>query len=190
MVLLENRILTDGRVYPGNVLKVGSFLNHQIDISLLTEMGREFKRLFSGCEVTKILTIEASGIAIACVTAQFFACPVVFAKKSSSLNLTPEVYTEKIHSYTHGNDYDAVVEREVLGKDDKVLIIDDFLAKGQALGGLIGICRQAGAEIVGCGIAVEKGFQGGGDKLRSAGIRVESLAIIESLADNTPVFRR
>lgn len=190
MILLENRILKDGKVYPGEVLKVDSFLNHQIDISLLTEMGKEFKRLYSDCDVTKILTIEASGIAIACVTAQFFDCPVVFAKKSASINLRPGVYSERIHSYTRGYDYDAIVERAVITEKDKVLIIDDFLAKGQALKGLIGICKQAGAEIVGCGIAIEKCFQPGGDELRSMGVRIESLAMVESMDDNSITFRR
>ncbi len=190
MDLLEKRILTDGEVYPGNILKVGSFLNHQLDITLLNEMGKEFKRLFSDCEVTKILTIEASGIAIASVTAQFFACPVLFAKKSASANLRPSVYKAPIHSYTHGNDYTAVVEKAFLTSEDKVLIIDDFLANGEALNGLIELCRQAGAEVVGCGIAIEKVFQGGGNKLRDKGVRVESLAMIETMENETVVFQK
>ena len=188
--LLEQRILTDGKVYPGTVLKVNSFLNHQLDVKLLTEMGKEFKKLYNDCEVTKILTIEASGIGLACVTAQFFDCPVLFAKKEATSNLSQSVYHARIHSYTHGNDYEAVVESRFLTKEDKVLLIDDFLASGEALNGLIELCRQAGAEVVGCGIAVEKTFQGGGNDLRAKGIRVESLAMVSSLADGKIEFEK
>ena len=188
MRLLEDRILADGKVCDGAVLKVGTFLNHCIDISLLREMGKEFKTLYNDCEVTKILTIEASGIAIACVTAQFFNCPVVFAKKSASVNLTPDVISERVHSYTHGNDYDAVVQSGLLTPEDCVLIIDDFLANGAALNGLIGLCRTAGARIAGAGIAIEKVFQGGGNAIREKGIRVESLAKIISMDNNKIVF--
>ena len=185
MKLLEDRIRRDGVVKPGNVLKVDSFLNHQIDIGLYNEMGKEWKRLFEGSEVTKILTIEASGIGLACITAQYFHVPVVFAKKSQSINLDGESYTTKIRSFTHQRVYDVIVSRKYLSPEDKILIIDDFLANGCALEGLIEIIREAGASVAGVGIAVEKGFQDGGRKIRAMGIRVESLAVVSSMNPET-----
>ena len=185
MKLLEERIQKDGLVKKGNVLKVDTFLNHQMDIELFTEMGKEWKRLFNDCPITKILTVEASGIGIACVAAQEFHVPVVFAKKTQSLNIDGEVYTTKIQSFTHKKVYDVIVSKKFLGPDDNILIIDDFLANGCALEGLIEICGQAGASISGIGIAVEKGFQQGGAKIREKGIRLESLAIVESMNDET-----
>lgn len=190
MKLLEERILKDGVVYPGNILKVGSFLNHQLDVSLLVEMGKEVKRLFEGEKITKILTVEASGIAIATAIGIVMDAPVLFAKKHASKNLAGEVYSSPVHSYTHGNDYNMVVEQKFLKKEDNVLIVDDFLAVGGALTGLIDIVSQSGAALCGCAIAIEKGFQGGGDKLRAQGIRIESLAIIESMSDTSLVFRK
>ena len=182
MQLLETRINKDGIIKAGNVLKVDSFLNHQIDVSFLRELGEEFYRLFNHCGVNKILTIESSGIGIACITAQFFNCPVVFAKKSKSSNISPDVYSATIESYTHGNTYSALVSKEYLTPADKVLIIDDFLATGSALFGLLDIVKQSGAEIIGCGIVIEKAFQPGGAKVRDTGIRVESLARIASMS--------
>ena len=179
MELLKQRIRKDGVVKKGNVLKVDSFLNHQMDTQLFNEMGKEFKKLFAEKPINKILTIEASGIGIACVVAQHFQVPVVFAKKTQSINLDGDVYSSKIESFTHKRVYDVIVSKKFLNEDDHILIIDDFLANGCALEGLIDIVRQAGATVEGVGIAVEKGFQGGGDKLRASGIRVESLAIIE-----------
>ena len=185
MKLLEERIRKDGIVKPGNVLKVDSFLNHQMDITLINEIGKEFKRRFSDCPITKILTIEASGIGIACVAAQHFHVPVVFAKKSQSVNIDGEVYSTKIESFTHKRVYDVIVSKKFLHPEDHILIIDDFLANGCALEGLIDIVNKAGASVEGVGIAVEKGFQKGGDLIRSKGIRVESLAIVESMDDKT-----
>ena len=153
MKLLEERIVKDGKVYPGNILKVDNFLNHQIDVAFLNELGKEFYRLFKDCGVNKILTIEASGIGIACLTAQFFNCPVVFAKKSKTKNIFADVYTSKVESYTHGKVYDIMVSKDFLNENDRILIIDDFLAKGNALVGLIDIVRQAGAKLAGCGSA-------------------------------------
>ncbi len=190
MKLLEEKILKDGKVFPGNILKVDSFLNHQIDISLLNEMGKEIKNLYSDCEVNKILTIEASGIGIACITAQFFDCPVLFAKKTKTKNIASTVYKTQVESFTHGTTYDVIVSKDFLNENDKVVIIDDFLAEGNALVGLIDLCKQAGAQVVGCAIAVEKGFQPGGQKIRDMGIRVESLAIIESMSDSQVTFRK
>ncbi|MCR5251386.1 MAG: xanthine phosphoribosyltransferase [Lachnospiraceae bacterium] len=181
MRLLEERIRKDGLVKEGNVLKVDSFLNHQMDIALFNEMGKEWKRLFADAGVTKILTIEASGIGIAAVAAQYFDVPVVFAKKSQSINLDGSVYSTKIQSFTHQRVYDVIVSRKYLSPEDRVLIIDDFLANGNAINGLMEIIREAGAETVGVGIAIEKGFQEGGKLLREQGIRVESLAIIEEM---------
>lgn len=183
MDLLKKRILKDGKVYAGNILKVDSFLNHQIDVSLLREIGKEFYEKFQDCNVTKVLTIEASGIGIACVTAQFFDCSLVFAKKTKTKNIAGGVYTAKVESFTHGCVYDIIVSKEFLNPDDRVLIVDDFLAKGNALVGLIDLVNQAGAELVGCGIVIEKGFQGGGDALREGGVRVESLAIVDAMDD-------
>ena len=191
MKLLEERIRKDGTVKAGNVLKVDSFLNHQMDIDLFNEMGKEWARLFADHKITKILTVEASGIGIACVAAQHFHVPVVFAKKSQSVNIDGEVYSTKIESFTHKRVYDVIVSKKFLHPEDHILIIDDFLANGCALEGLIDIVNKAGASVEGVGIAVEKGFQKGGDLIRSKGIRVESLAIVESMDDKTGeiVFR-
>lgn len=189
MKFLEERILKDGRVFPGNILKVDSFLNHQIDMSVISAMADEYYRLFGDCGVNKILTIEASGIAIAAVVAQKFGVPLLFAKKTQTKNISADVYTAKVHSYTHDKDYDIVVSKEFLHADDKVLLIDDFLANGQALLGLIELCKGAGAEVIGAGIAVEKCFQEGGELLRKSGVRVESLAMVESLENGTVTFR-
>ena len=185
--LLKERIRKDGVVRGTDVLKVDSFLNHQMDIALFEEIGREFQRRFDGCGVNKILTIEASGIGIACITAQFFHCPVVFAKKSQTKNIAGAVYTTKVESFTHGKVYDVIVAQQFLGPEDKVLIIDDFLANGAALEGLIDLVHQAGAQLAGAGIVVEKAFQPGGARLRAQGIRVESLARIKSMSEETGV---
>ena len=185
MKLLEERIRKDGTVKAGNVLKVDSFLNHQMDIDLFNEMGKEWARLFADRKITMILTVEASGIGIACVAAQHFHVPVVFAKKSQSVNIDGEVYSTKIESFTHKRVYDVIVSKKFLHPEDHILIIDDFLANGCALEGLIDIVNKAGASVEGVGIAVEKGFQKGGDLIRSKGIRVESLAIVESMDDKT-----
>ena len=187
MELLKRRIRTDGTVKGNDVLKVDSFLNHQMDVALFAEIGKEFQRRFAGCGVNKILTIEASGIGIACVTAQFFHCPVIFAKKSQTKNIAGEVYTTKVRSFTHGNVSDVIVSTRFLGPGDKVLIIDDFLANGAALEGLIDLVSQSGAELAGAGIVIEKAFQPGGDRLRAKGIRVESLARIKSMSEETGV---
>ena len=191
MKLLEERISKDGVVKKGNVLKVDSFLNHQLDIKLYNEMGKEFKRLFADKNITKILTIEASGIGIAAITAQYFDVPVVFAKKSQSINLDGSTYNTKIQSFTHNRVYDVIVSKKYLSSDDHVLIIDDFLANGCAVNGLIEIIESSGASIEGIGIAIEKGFQDGGKSLRERGYQVESLAIVESMNDETGeiVFR-
>ena len=185
MELLEQRIQKDGTVKAGNVLKVDSFLNHQIDIGLLNEIGKEFKRLFADKKITKILTIEASGIAIAAIVAQYFDVPVVFAKKSQSINLDGSVYTTKIESFTHKRVYDVIVSKKYLSKDDHILVIDDFLANGCAVEGLIDIIQSSGATLEGVGIIIEKGFQDGGKRLREKGIRVESLAIVDAMDDVT-----
>lgn len=185
MELLKSRIRRDGKVKEGNVLKVDSFLNHQMDVKLFHEMGKEWKRRFQGEEITKILTIEASGIGIACVAAEVFDVPVVFAKKTKTKNIAGDVYTTQVESFTHGRVYDIIVSRDYLGKEDKVLLIDDFLANGKALEGLAELVEQAGATLVGAGIAIEKGFQKGGEMLREKGIRVESLAIVESMDART-----
>ena len=180
--LLEDRIVKDGIVKPGNVLKVDSFLNHQMDISLFNDMGKEFKRLFNDTPINKILTIEASGIGIACVAAQYFDnVPVVFAKKSQTVNIDGEVYSTKIESFTHKRVYDVILSKKYLSSKDHVLIIDDFLANGCALNGLLDIAQKAGATVEGVGIAVENGFLRGGELIRQKGIRVESLASIESM---------
>ena len=185
MQLLKDRIRKDGKVKEGNVLKVDSFLNHQMDISLFQEIGKEFRRRFEGEEINKILTIEASGIGIACIVAQSFGVPVVFAKKTQTKNIAGDVYKSQVESYTHGRIYDIIVSKEFLGPDDKVLLIDDFLANGKALEGLADLVLMAGAQLVGAGIVIEKGFQPGGEIVRSKGIRVESLAIVESMDDKT-----
>ena len=191
MKLLEERIRRDGVVKEGNILKVDSFLNHQMDVELFNEMGKEFCRLFSDCPVNKILTIEASGIGIAVIAAQHFHVPVVFAKKAQSVNLDGEIYTTKIESFTHKRVYDVLVSKKFLSSEDHILIIDDFLANGCAVSGLIDLIRSAGATVEGVGIAIEKSQQTGGDLIRGKGIRVESLAIIESMdpATGEIVFR-
>lgn len=181
MKLLEDRIRKDGIVLKGDVLKVGSFLNQQLDVPFLSELCREFHRLYENDGVTKILTIEASGIAIAALTAQYFGVPVVFAKKSKSSNIGADVYAGKVVSYTHGNEAVAVVSKEYISKEDRLLLVDDFLARGSALEALQSIAAQAGATVVGAGIAIEKAYQGGGDALRNAGLRIESLARIASM---------
>lgn len=181
MELLEQRILTDGKVLPGGILKVDGFLNHQIDPQLLYEMALEFKRLYDGTGINKILTIEASGIAMAAMTGYVFSCPLVFAKKSKTKNISNDVYSVEVASFTHGNTNTVVVSKEYLSAKDRVLIVDDFLATGAALVGLKALVEQAGGVVVGAGIAVEKVFQGGGDMLRSQGLRVESLAKIASM---------
>lgn len=191
MKILEDRIRKDGVVKPGNVLKVDSFLNHRMDVGLFREMGKEWKRLFADCPINKILTIEASGIGIACIVAEQFDVPVVFAKKSQSINLDGEMYSTKIESFTHKKTYDVIVSKKFLSADDHVLVIDDFLANGCAINGLIELIDEAGATLDGVGIAIEKGFQQGGKVIRDKGIRLESLAIVESMNDETGeiVFR-
>ena len=191
MKLLEERNRKDGVIKPGNVLKVDSFLNHQMDVELFDAMGAEFKRLFAENPINKILTIEASGIGIACVVAQHFHVPVVFAKKSQSINLDGESYITKVESFTHKRTYDVIVSKKYLNPEDHILIIDDFLANGCAVNGLIDLIRSAGATVEGVGIAIEKGFQEGGRLIREKGIHVESLAIVESMNDETGeiVFR-
>ena len=185
MNFLEERIIKDGIVKEGNVLKVDSFLNHQMDIKLFDMMGAEFKKRFAGEKITKILTIEASGIGIACVAAQHFNVPVVFAKKSKSINLEGEMYTAEVESFTHGNKNQIIVSNKFLSEDDKVLIIDDFLANGCALQGLIKIVDDAGASVAGIGIAIEKGFQPGGKIIRNLGYHLESLAIVDDMDSHT-----
>jgi len=180
--LLEQRIREDGVMEGEDVLKVDSFLNHQMDVSLFAEMGKEWARLFAGENVTKILTIEASGIGIACVVAQQFGVPVLFAKKNKTKNIAGEVYSAQVESFTHGRVYDIIVSKKFLGPGDRVLLIDDFLANGAALQGLIKLVRDSGATLVGAGIAVEKAFQPGGEMIRSMGVRVESLARIKSMS--------
>ena len=182
MQLLEERIRRDGVIREGGILKVDSFLNHQMDIPLFEEMAKEWLRLYEGCGVNKILTIEASGIGIACIAAQQFGCPLVFAKKSKTKNIAGDVWTSKVESYTHGRIYDIIVSKDFLGPGDKVLIIDDFLANGAALTGLIQLVEDAGAELIGAGIAVEKAFQPGGDMIRRRGVRVESLARVSGMS--------
>lgn len=185
MELLEERIRRDGVVKSEGVLKVDGFLNHQMDINLFNEMGKELKRLFADAPINKILTIEASGIGIAAVVAQHFNVPVVFAKKSQSINLDGDVYSTKIQSFTHQRIYDVIVSKKFLNADDHVLLIDDFLANGCALNGLINLVEEAGATVEGIGIAVEKGFQPGGDDLRRRGYHLESLAIVQSMNPET-----
>lgn len=187
MQLLEERIRRDGVVAQGGVLKVDTFLNHQMDVALFREMGKEFARLYENCGVNKILTIEASGIGIACIAAQFFGCSVIFARKSKSKNIAGDVYTAPVASFTRGTVSDILVEKKLLGPEDNILIIDDFLANGAALDGLISIVEQSGASLVGAGIAVEKAFQPGGARIRARGVRVESLACIASMDVETGV---
>jgi xanthine phosphoribosyltransferase len=190
MQLLKDRIRKDGKVRSGNVLKVDSFLNHQMDIELFGEIGQEFKRRFADCKITKILTIEASGIGIACIAAQYFQVPVVFAKKNQTKNIAGDVYVGKVESFTHGRVYDIIVAKEFLKADDKILIIDDFLANGSALLGLIKLVKDAGATLVGAGIVIEKGFQEGGALVRGTGVRVESLAIIDEMSEESGITFR
>ncbi len=185
MKLLEERIRRDGVVKAGGVLKVDSFLNHQMDVELFNEMGKEFKRLFADKNINKILTIEASGIGIACIAAQHFGVPVVFAKKAQSINIDGEVYSTKIQSFTHGKVYDVIVSKKYITPDDRILIIDDFLANGCALEGLIDLVRSAGATVEGIGICIEKGFQPGGELIRQKGVRLESLAIVDDMNAET-----
>ena len=189
MQLLKERILKDGVVKPGNVLKVDSFLNHQMDIHLINEIGKEFRRRFPTDQITKILTIEASGIGIACIVAQYFNVPVVFAKKTQSINIDGEVYHTKVESFTHKRTYDVILSKKFLNEDDHVLIIDDFLANGCAMLGLIDLVKGSGATIEGAGVVIEKGMQKGGDLIRSQGIHLESLAIIDSMTDTSLTFR-
>ncbi|MBR4404129.1 MAG: xanthine phosphoribosyltransferase [Clostridiales bacterium] len=189
MRALEQRILTEGQILPGEVLKVGSFLNQQIDTKLLKDMGEEIAGLFSCNNVTKVLTIESSGIALAYSAAVALGVPMVFAKKHKSSNLAGNILTSKVFSYTHQQTYDIMVSGDYINSDDTILIVDDFLAMGNALNGLIDIVDQGGARLAGCAIAIEKGFQGGGDALRAKGIRVESLAIIDRMTDDSLEFR-
>ncbi len=189
MELLKQKILSEGEIYPGNILKVDCFLNHQIDCNFLGEVGKEFHRLFKDREVNKVLTIEASGIAIGAMVAQEFGCPLVFAKKTKTKNIAGDVYTTKVVSYTHDTAYDIMVSKRFLGEGDRVLIVDDFLAIGNALNGLIKLVEDSGAQLVGCGAVIEKGYQHGGDKLREKGIRVESLAIVEGMDADTGEIR-
>ena len=189
MQLLKERILKDGVVKPGNVLKVDSFLNYQMDIDLINEIGKEFRRRFPSDKITKILTIEASGIGIACIVAQYFNVPVVFAKKAQSINIDGDVYSTKIESFTHKRTYDVILSKKFLTEDDHVLILDDFLANGCALLGLIDIVQEAGATIEGAGIVIEKGMQDGGKQIREKGIHLESLAIVESMTDTELTFK-
>ena len=191
MELLKRKIVEEGEVYEGNILKVDCFLNHQIDIPFMKEIGKEFHRLYKDADVNKILTIEASGIAIGSMVAQEFGCPLVFAKKNKTKNIAGDVYVTPVESFTHGTIYNVMVSKRFLGKGDKVLIVDDFLAVGNALRGLIQMVKESGAELVGCGTVIEKGYQHGGDEIRAQGVRVESLAIIESMDAKTGniVFR-
>ena len=189
MELLKERIRKDGVVKEGNVLKVDRFLNHQMDVKLFREIGKEFKKRFEGEDINKILTIEASGIGIACVVAEIFDVPVVFAKKTQTKNIAGDVYTTKVESFTHGRVYDIIVSKEFLGEGDRVLLIDDFLANGKALEGLAKLVKDSGAELIGAGVVIEKGFQHGGQEIRDMGIRLESLAIVDSMTDDSLTFR-
>jgi xanthine phosphoribosyltransferase len=190
MKALEEKILKEGQVRPGHILKVDSFLNHQMDIEFINEIGKEFLRLFGDRPITKILTVEASGIGIACITAQYFKVPVVFAKKAQSLNLDGSLYTTKVQSYTHNRVYDVILSKKFLTADDHVLVIDDFLANGCAVNGLLDIIDEAGATLEGVGIVIEKGFQDGGRELRARGVDLKSLAIIKSMTDNSIEFEK
>lgn len=190
MKLLEDKILECGKVLPGHVLKVDGFLNHQIDVKLLKAMAEEFYSEFSNADVNKILTIEASGIAIATLVADKFNCPLVFAKKNKTSNVADDVYAVPVHSYTHNRDFNVIVSKKYLNKEDVVLIIDDFLANGCALKGLVDLVNQAGASVAGCGIAIEKGFQDGGKTLRDSGYKICSLAIVENMTDHSLTFRK
>ncbi len=189
MKLLEEKILSCGTVLPGNILKVDSFLNHQLDVSLLSELGKEFYRLFSDCNVTRILTVEASGIPIACFAAQHFNVPVVFAKKGHHKNIGNDVYTAEVFSFTKGTSYTIFVSKKYINPGDNILVIDDFLANGQAVLGLKKIIEDAGANLMGVGIAIEKGFQNGGKEIRAQGVNLRSLAIVDSMTDDSISFR-
>ena len=189
MQLLKDMISKKGKVFPGNILKVDSFLNHQIDTNFLNEVGKEYYERFKNDNVNKILTIEASGIGIACITAQHFNVPVVFAKKNKTKNIAADVYSANVVSYTHSREYTVIVSKEFLTPEDRVIILDDFLTNGCAMMGLIDIVKASGATLVGVGAVIEKGFQRGGDMLRDAGIRVESLAVIESMTDDSITYR-
>ncbi len=189
MKKLREQIDKKGKVYPGNILKVDSFLNHQIDVDFLNEIGQEFYRRFEKDNVTKILTIEASGIGIACIAAQYFHVPVLFAKKNKTKNIAGDVYSTDVTSFTHSRTYTVIVSKEFISPDDRILIIDDFLANGCAMEGLADLVHQSGATLVGCGSVIEKGFQRGGDLIRSKGIRVESLAIIDAMTDDSIIYR-
>lgn len=188
MQLLKERILKDGNVKPGNVLKVDSFLNHQMDIELMNKIGKEFRRRFPNPDITKILTIEASGIGIACITAQYFNVPVVFAKKAQSINIDGDVFHTRVESFTHKKIYDVILSKKFLSSDDHVLVIDDFLANGCALMGLLDLIKESGATLEGAGIVIEKGFQQGGQIIRDQNVHLESLAIIASMSDTEVTF--
>ena len=190
MKALEEKIIKEGKVVSDSVLKVGNFLNQQIDTAFMFEIGNEIARLYKDSGVTKVITVEASGIAIAIVAASFLNVPMVFAKKNKSSNIAHDVYTATVESFTYKKNYEICVSSEYIKKDDKLLIVDDFLASGHALKGLIEIAKTAKAEVVGAAIAIEKGFQGGGDELRKTGMRVESLAIIDKMNENEIVFRK
>ncbi|MEA4849288.1 MAG: xanthine phosphoribosyltransferase [Clostridiaceae bacterium] len=188
MKLLKDRILKDGKVIGDSIIKVDSFLNHQLDIELFNEMGREFKARFSDVKINKILTVEASGIAIACITAQYFKVPVVFAKKHDALNIDPDTFRSEVYSFTKQKSYEIRVSKKYIRPEDSVLIIDDFLANGRAASGLADIVRQAGAEVAGVGVVIEKGFQKGREVLQQKGIRIEALAIIKSIENGNITF--
>ena len=190
MKLLEERIKKDGRVYPGNILKVDSFLNHQIDVNLMDQIGDAFYEAYKDCGITKILTIEASGIAIACSTARRFGVPLLFAKKTRSLNIGNDVYTATVSSFTYKQDYQVVISKRYLSETDHVVIVDDFLATGNAMLGLADLCKMAGASVDGIGICIEKGFQNGGKQLRDMGYSVTSLAVIDSMTDDGKIVFR
>ena len=186
---LEQKIVSEGSVLPGHILKVGTFLNQRIDVDFMMKMGAEVASLYANEGITKVLTIEASGIAFAFAVAAQLHVPMAFAKKHASANIGNDTYQTVVHSYTHGRDYTSVISKEYLNQNDRILIVDDFLACGNALTGLMAMAHEAGAEVVGCAIAIEKGFQGGGDALRASGIRVESLAIVDSMTDDSVTFR-
>lgn len=188
MELLENRIKKDGEVLPGNILKVSSFLNHQIDVDLMEKMGEEFYRIYKNTPITKIVTIESSGIAVAYSVARQFGKPLVFAKKNQTSNVNEDVFSTKIYSYTHNQEYNVVISKKFISPNDNILLVDDFLANGKALNGLINIVEQAGAKVCGICIAIEKGFQDGGKILREKGYQVESLAIVEKMTDDGQIF--
>lgn len=190
MLALEQKILREGTVLEGHVLKVGSFLNQQLDVDFLIEMGKEIERIYKNDGVTKLLTVESSGIAVAVAAGAVMHLPVVFAKKNKTSNVSGEIYSAMVHSYTHNTDYKIVVPKDYLSADDRIVIIDDFLANGKALEGLIDIVNQAGATMIGATCAIEKGFQGGGDRLREQGVRVESLAVIDEMSPQGITFRK